>query len=99
VDPPAAAAADRDERSFWAAKKAEKTKQLWENLHASRNVSVESAPSFGLSDAEDSDDEDVKPRVSSPLSSSSASEEDKKKKKSKKGKKHKMKKSKKSTRA
>ncbi|KAH7467035.1 uncharacterized protein KRP23_11361 [Phytophthora ramorum] len=66
---------DEDERSFWARKKAEKTRELWENLHAEGTVSVENAPDFT---AEESDDEDVKPPAAT----------DRKEKKHKKHKKH-----------
>ncbi|KAJ8576720.1 hypothetical protein ON010_g2491 [Phytophthora cinnamomi] len=47
------------ERIFWARKKAEKTRRLWENLHSEGTVSVENAPDFSAE--EDSGDEDVKP--------------------------------------
>lgn len=81
--------AAEQERLYWAQKKAERTKQIWEKLHnaSDRNVSVENAPKF-CSSSEDSDDDDVKARA---LSSSSGSDSDDGRKTSKK-KKHKSKK-------
>lgn len=83
------------ERLYWARKKAERTKQIWEKLHNAedRNVSVENAPAFGSS-SEDSDDDDLKARAHS--SSSSESDDDDKKASKKTKKKHKSKKVKKS---
>lgn len=49
---------DDDERSYWAKKKADKTRKLWENLHLEGSVSVENAPDFS---SDESDDDDVKP--------------------------------------
>ncbi|KAL3658163.1 hypothetical protein V7S43_016793 [Phytophthora oleae] len=48
---------DKDERSYWANKKADKTRKLWGNLHSEGSVSVENAPDFS---SEESDDDDVK---------------------------------------
>ncbi|KAF1774517.1 hypothetical protein GQ600_9485 [Phytophthora cactorum] len=50
---------EEDERSYWARKKADKTRKLWENLHSEGTVSVENAPDFS---SEESDDDDVKPK-------------------------------------
>uniref|UniRef100_M4BRX1 Uncharacterized protein n=1 Tax=Hyaloperonospora arabidopsidis (strain Emoy2) TaxID=559515 RepID=M4BRX1_HYAAE len=50
---------DRDERSYWAQKKAEKSTKIWEDLYSKGTVSTENAPAFG-SESESSDD-DVKP--------------------------------------
>ncbi|KAG3026477.1 hypothetical protein PC121_g3358 [Phytophthora cactorum] len=51
---------EEDERSYWARKKADKTRKLWENLHSEGTVSVENAPDFS---SEESDDDDVKPKT------------------------------------
>lgn len=52
-----ASASAVDEREYWAAKKAEKTKKMWEKTYsATASVMVENAPEFSSSD--DSDDED-----------------------------------------
>ncbi|GAB9466307.1 hypothetical protein Gpo141_00003685 [Globisporangium polare] len=88
------------DRHYWARKKAERTKQIWEKLHNAndRNVSVENAPEF-RSSSEDSDDADVKARARSSTSSSeSNSDDDDRKtssKKKKKKRRHKSKKDKK----
>ncbi|KAE9095875.1 hypothetical protein PF010_g16540 [Phytophthora fragariae] len=50
---------DEDERGYWARKKAEKTRELWEKLHSEGTVSLENAPDFSAEDS--SDDDDVKP--------------------------------------
>ncbi|KAE9044429.1 hypothetical protein PR003_g2992 [Phytophthora rubi] len=68
---------DEDERGYWARKKAEKTRELWEKLHSEGTVSLENAPDFSAEDC--SDDDDVKP---------SPKRREKKRKKDKKIKKH-----------
>lgn len=74
---------DEDERSYWARKKEEKTRQLWENLHSEGTVSVENAPDFSAE--EDSDDDDVKPtKVESPGRSEKKRKKEKKSKHSRK---------------
>uniref|UniRef100_A0AAV1U3C2 Uncharacterized protein n=1 Tax=Peronospora matthiolae TaxID=2874970 RepID=A0AAV1U3C2_9STRA len=65
---------DRDERSYWAQKKAEKSTKIWEDLYSKGTVSTENAPAFG-SESESSDD-DVKPAAAH---SSSVSEHKRKK--------------------
>ncbi|GMF54120.1 unnamed protein product [Phytophthora fragariaefolia] len=71
-----------DERSYWARKKAEKTRQLWEKLHSEGTVSVENAPDFS---GEDSGDDDVKPtKLQSPRRSKKKYKKDNKQKKQKK---------------
>ncbi|CAI5717322.1 unnamed protein product [Hyaloperonospora brassicae] len=49
---------DRDARSYWARKKAEKSAAIWGNLYSKGTVSTENAPAFS-SEAESTDD-DVK---------------------------------------
>ncbi|KAG7398199.1 hypothetical protein PHYBOEH_011522 [Phytophthora boehmeriae] len=74
---------DDDERDYWARKKAEKTRKIWENLDAER-VLVENAPEFS---PDESDDDDVKPQASTKTLPSPESPE-KKHKRHKKHKKH-----------
>ncbi|KAI9983367.1 hypothetical protein PInf_007387 [Phytophthora infestans] len=75
---------EEDERSYWARKKADKTRKLWENLHSEGTVSVENAPAFS---SEESDDDDVKPMKEK--TSPTPDRHEKKHKKHKKHRKHK----------
>ncbi|RLN87145.1 hypothetical protein BBJ28_00013254 [Nothophytophthora sp. Chile5] len=72
---------DDNERSYWAQKKAEKTRKLWENLHAGGTVSVENAPDFS---SEESEADDVKPPPPQQPSTESPKSRKKRKKHSKK---------------
>ncbi|KAG7391407.1 hypothetical protein PHYPSEUDO_004942 [Phytophthora pseudosyringae] len=83
-----------DERSFWARKKAEKTRKLWEKLHSGGTVSVENAPDFS---SEESDHDDVKP-TNAKAAPPPDRDEKKHKKHHKKHKKHGRKSDKKATR-
>ncbi|GLE05012.1 hypothetical protein PINS_up013996 [Pythium insidiosum] len=90
--------ASEDERAFWARKKEEKTKKLWESMH-SNNVMLENAPEF--SGDSDFDDERASVAESSSFDSDSdhrssrnKSKKHKSKKKKKKSKKAKRKKEK-----
>ncbi|TDH72170.1 hypothetical protein CCR75_000997 [Bremia lactucae] len=46
---------EEEERSYWARKKADRTRELWKNLYAEGTVSVENGPDYS------SDDEDIRP--------------------------------------